>query len=125
MFTRKIPRLGIVRSERILSGLVKDSCQFGCTERVCDALEVVCHCRETNFGFRAGQSTQQETGVSEYSVLDRRKGMLDGGSTQPHRFWRHSFLHTIQRFFIRVAGQATPRSLRAPESRKRVLEAVG
>lgn len=29
----------------ILSHLVKDPCHFGGTEHVCDALEVVCHCR--------------------------------------------------------------------------------
>lgn len=43
------------------SQLVKDPCHFGCTEHVCDALEVVCHCRESHFSLRAGQSTQQET----------------------------------------------------------------
>jgi hypothetical protein len=78
-----------------MSGLVKDSREFRRTEQVCDALEVVCHGREANFGFRAGQSTQKETRVSEYPVLDRCKGVLDGRSTQPHRFWRHPFLHAI------------------------------
>lgn len=65
----------------ILSGLVKDPCHFGCTEHVCDALEVVCHGRETNFDFRAGKFTKQETRVSKNPVLDRRKGVLDGRST--------------------------------------------
>lgn len=38
------------------SDLVKDSCEFGSTKHVCDALEVVCHCRDTDFYLRTGQS---------------------------------------------------------------------
>jgi hypothetical protein len=38
----------------------------------CDALEVVCHGRETNFDFRAGQSTQQEMRVGFFRLTRER-----------------------------------------------------
>jgi hypothetical protein len=34
---------------RVLSGVVKRFRQFGCAEHVCDAFEVICHRRETDF----------------------------------------------------------------------------
>jgi hypothetical protein len=54
--------------------------------------------------FAPGNPRSRRRG-SEYSVFDRREWMLDRGSTQPHRFWPHSFLHTIQHFLIQAAGE--------------------
>jgi hypothetical protein len=74
--------------------------QFGCTEHVCDALDVVCHRCEADFDSCTGQPAHQQTRMPKDAVLDRRDGMLDRASTQPHRFWRHSRLHSIQSVFI-------------------------
>lgn len=64
-----------------LSGVMKRFDQFGCAEQVCDALQVICHRRESDFAPCTGQPTHQQTRMSEDPVLDRREGMLDGGST--------------------------------------------
>ena len=74
--------------------------QFGCAEHVRDALEVVCHRREAHFDPCTGQTAHQQPRMPEDTVLDRREGMLDSASTQPHRFWGHPFLHPIQRFLV-------------------------
>ena len=75
---------------RSLSGEVKRFRQFGCAEHVCDALEVVSHCRYAYFGSRTGQPTHQQTRMSEDAVLDRSVRMLDRASAQSHRLWRHT-----------------------------------
>ena len=83
-----------------LSGVMKRFGQFGCAKDVCDALQVICHRREADFDLCTGQSAHQQTRMSEDTVLDRREGVLDGGSAEPHRFWSHPVLHPIQRLFI-------------------------
>ena len=45
--------------------------------------------------------------MSEDAVFDRRERMFDCASTQPHRFWRHTLLHLVQRIFIK--WRAKPR----------------
>lgn len=64
-----------------LSGVMKRFCQFGCAKHICDALQVICHRRESDFDPCAGQPANQQTRMSEDTVLDRREGTLDGGST--------------------------------------------
>jgi hypothetical protein len=64
-----------------LSGVMKRFGQFGCAKDVCDALQVICHRREADFDPCTGQPAHQQTRMSEDTVLDRREGMLDGGST--------------------------------------------
>jgi hypothetical protein len=52
--------------------------QFGYSKHLSHALEVICHCRETDFDLCTAQSAHQETRVSKDLVLDRRKGVLYG-----------------------------------------------
>jgi hypothetical protein len=54
--------------------------QFGCTEHVCDALDVVCHRCEADFDSCTGQPAHQQTRMPKDAVLDRRDGMLDRAS---------------------------------------------
>jgi hypothetical protein len=51
---------------------------FGCAEHVGDALEVVSHCGDADFGSRTGQTTHQQTRMSENAVFDRREGVFVG-----------------------------------------------
>jgi hypothetical protein len=45
-------------------------------------------------------NSQRQWGTMEVDQMLHHLNLACVGSTQPHRFWRHSFLHTIQCFFI-------------------------
>lgn len=78
--------------------------QFDRAEHVCDALEVICHCREPNFDLCTGQAAHQQTRMSEDTVLDR-DGHEDSGSPNPaSRSPDLSFVTTS--LLTRIVGKA-------------------
>src|ERR1700745_2033743 len=83
-----------------LSRVMQRIRQFGCTEHVRDALEVVCDRCEADFDLCTGQTAHQQTRMPEDTVFDRSEGMLDRRSPQPHHFWCYPFLHPIQCVFV-------------------------
>lgn len=74
--------------------------QFGCAEHVRDALEVVSHDGDADFGLSACQASQQQTRMPEDAVFDCSEGMLNCGSPQPHRCWGGTRIHAVQRVVI-------------------------
>jgi hypothetical protein len=80
--------------------------QSGCAKQICDALEVVSHRREADFGSYARQPKHQQTRVAEDTVSDRCEWMLNRASTR-HRLWRQTLLHPVQRFLTQVASLST------------------
>ena len=71
-----------------------------CAEHLDDALEVVSHDGDADFGLSACQASQQQTRIPEDAVFDCSEGMLNCGSPQPHRCWGGTRIHAVQRVVI-------------------------
>ena len=59
--------------------------QLGVSEDIRHPLEVVGHDCEAEFGVSSYPSAQEEAWMTEDAVFDRREGMFDNRSSEPHR----------------------------------------
>jgi hypothetical protein len=66
------------------------SSQPSSAEHVPHAFQVVDHRRQADLALGSGESAQQESRGAEDAVLQRRKRMLHGRSSQPHHLGRSS-----------------------------------
>ena len=67
-------------------------CRFRRPKHVRDALWVVRHRCNADFGSRTSQPTHQQARMSEDAVFDRSERMFNRASTQSHGFRRDAFL---------------------------------
>src|ERR1035441_5004709 len=67
-----------------------------CSEHLEDAFEVVSHDRDADFRLSTRQASKQQARMTEDAVFDCSEGMLNRGSSQPHRRRSRAFVHAVQ-----------------------------
>jgi hypothetical protein len=90
----------LANSVAVLSGSKEFPRQFHCPKYIRYTLQVVSHYRDADFSSCTGQSTHQQTGMSEDAVFDRSEGMFNRASAESHRLRRYAFLHPVQSVFV-------------------------